>query len=64
MLLIQPGISLPLLALYLNLHHSSKTNRNPTAIFTTMANNNDIAILIILSICYHHEVFYAVNNIV
>lgn len=48
MLLIQLGISFPLLALYLNLHHSFKTNWNPTTVFTTSLNHNDAATLIIL----------------
>lgn len=61
MLLIQPGISFPLLALYLDLHHCSKTKWNPTTLFKTMVNH---AILIILrTFVTFHKYFMAINNI-
>lgn len=65
MLLIQPGMSVPLLALYLNLnlYHSSKINWIPTTIFTTVVNHNNIAILITPRVFVSlMKYFMAINN--
>lgn len=56
--------SISFLALYLHLHHSSETKRNPTTIFRTIV-NLDVAILIILrAFIISIKYFMTINNIV